>query len=315
MKKHKVLITLMMTAFVMSTSVVLADESSLELEKIPSPDKIKEYESIKKEGDSLWGIKKEIAKKMREMENEMKKKLEETNREANKKSEEMSFELEKISSPDKIKEYENIKKEGGSLWGVKKEVAKKMKEMENEMNKKMQETNREVGKKIAETSAEFEKIMSPDKIKEYSNIKKEGNSLWGVKKDKKNKPLVKQTVITAEAVACVSSAIDAKDLAITERITVATSELKTAITARSTCQKEAIKSTEKQEESLKKCAETFQETNKLIIENSKKVRETAWSEYKKSLSSCIPKTMTTVDGVTETVVISDGGERIEEVVQ
>jgi hypothetical protein len=253
MKKHKVLITLMMTAFVMSTSVVLADESTVELEKIPSPDKIREYENIKKEGNSLWGIKKEAAKKMREMENEMKKKL--------------------------------------------------------------QETNKEINKKLNEISSELEKIPSPDKIKEYSNIKKEGNSLWGVKKVKTNKPLVRQTVITAEAVACVSSAIDAKDLAITERIALASSELKTAITARSTCQKEAIKSTDKQEESLKKCVETFQETNKLIIENSKKVRETAWSEYKKSLSTCIPKTMTTVDGLTETVVISDGGERIEEVVQ
>ncbi|MFA5163209.1 MAG: hypothetical protein WC441_01635 [Patescibacteria group bacterium] len=76
------------------TVVTSVNRPSEDLEKIPAPQFINLYRSIRKVGSALWGVKKES-------------KTEDTK-------------LEKIATPNQISQYSNIQRKGNALWGIKK---------------------------------------------------------------------------------------------------------------------------------------------------------------------------------------------------
>jgi len=90
------------------------------LEKILTPDQIKNFEKIMKQGNALYGVRKGTSSvgtttantelKKNELKNDLKK-------------EEKKF--EKIAAPQLINLYEQIKKVGTALWGIKKEDPKR----------------------------------------------------------------------------------------------------------------------------------------------------------------------------------------------
>lgn len=77
------------------------------LEKIPAPQFINLYRSIRKIGTALWGIKKE-------------NKTEDSNLSSAKVGLDKGLKMEKIPAPQQIGQYSNIQRKGNALWGIKK---------------------------------------------------------------------------------------------------------------------------------------------------------------------------------------------------
>lgn len=177
-------------------------------------------------------------------------------------------EMEKILSPDMIRYYKNIKKEGASLYGIKKD--------------KMVEKKGAITEKKAEKK--LEKISHPNFIKLYEEIKKIGSALWGVKKDNKEKA---KHIVTAEESGCVISAIEAKDAALIANNTGFTEKLNIAITTRTACQKTALGSTENQADNIEVCLKSFKESTKKAKEETNKTHKEIWKTYQESLKACV----------------------------
>lgn len=195
--------------------------------------------------------------------------------------------LEKISSPSLMNLYREIRKVGNDLFGIKKASSTIANITKND------------DKKIAEIKkAGLEKITSLEQVKFFDKITKIGNDLFGIKK----KGAMVLPAMNADLIACVSSAIDAKDTSISVSFTNASSEITTAIEARGVCQKAALTLTSGREDALKVCNKTFQEATKAANEKAKKAQQEAWSTYKTSLKAC-----STTASTTE-INIEDGGE-------
>ena len=241
--------------------------------------------------------------------------------------------LEKISSPEYIKYFREIKKVDGSLYGIRKQ---------DEKIEKNIETNK--------ASSSLEKIPSPALVNMYNQIKKIGNDLFGIRKassspsdtskdDNKKNELERKVVelkksglekinslehlnlfekvtkvgnelfglkkkdamilpkMTPELIACTAAAIDAKDTSINISLTNSVTEITAAIDARGICQKSALSLTSGHEESIKNCNKTFQTNTKTAYEKARNAQKAAWETYRNSLKSCSSE-----------VNIEDGGE-------
>ncbi|MGE5425843.1 MAG: hypothetical protein ACM3PZ_02110 [Bacillota bacterium] len=197
--------------------------------------------------------------------------------------------LERIPSPEAIKDYRVIKKEGNALWGIRNEV------------KISSSTLEAVAIKVSDGSA-FEKIISPEFIRLYNKVTKIGASLWGVRKETPEKT----TIISPELSACASSAIDKKDAAVKGIVASSTTALSAAIDARNACQKKAIIATSTQAISLRACIETFQATGKEIAILAKTAQQATWNAYQADLQACRPASATGTK-----LMIEDGGLSFE----
>lgn len=97
---------------------VMVEFGGQELEKIPSPDQIRNFKVMKNINGSLYGIRlknitnQEIKTQAQAQVNSSVK--------LEKRATSSNLSLEKISSPQFIKDYEKIQKIGNALWGVKK---------------------------------------------------------------------------------------------------------------------------------------------------------------------------------------------------
>lgn len=203
--------------------------------------------------------------------------------------------LEKIPSPDKINLYNQIKKIGTDLFGIRK-ASSTIANIQKNDTKKATST---ITARIEELKkAGLEKISSLDQIKSFEKITKVGNDLFGIKKKEAN---VLPTM-TAELITCASAAIDTKDTSISAAFTTANSEITSAISTRGTCQKAALALTSEREEAIKKCNKAFQETTKTANDKIKKSQKEAWETYKNSLKACSKTTNSTL------INIEDGGE-------
>jgi len=208
-----------------------------------------------------------------------------------------SDKLEKIAAPDYISLYEQIKKIGNALWGVKKEEASSTTEV------------------ASSTDNKLEKIATPAQIALYEDIKKIGTALWGIRK-KVEGLTVKSIVVAAENSACVITAIDTKDKALQEKVNAAAASLNVAIATRSTCQQTAVQSTESQRANLEACVKAFKEANKTVNETARKAQSGIWKTYKTSLKACRPltATSTSVSASDKTeaseIMIEDGSENL-----
>ncbi len=206
--------------------------------------------------------------------------------------------LEKILSPEQMNMYREIRKVGNDLFGIRKASSTIANITKND-EKKAEAAKNALEKKLAEIKkAGLEKIISLDQVKLFDKITKVGNDLFGVKK----KGALVLPAMNEELIGCVSSAIDAKDASINITFTDSATEITTAIDARGTCQKEALKLNSGREEAVKACARTFQEATKTANEKAKRGQQEAWNTYKVSLKACSSAASTTE------IVIEDGGE-------
>jgi len=223
--------------------------------------------------------------------------------EDDKNEKELSGQVEKISSPDQIRYFKMIKKEDGSLFGVR--IDKPVKGTSTR-EKMATSTDKMIA---SSTSNRLEKIAAPALINLYEKIQKIGSSLWGIrKKNNDDRATSTYRIIGSEISACVSAAIEKKDSALKEKIDLANTELKVAIDARTTCQKTAIASTEKQSDNIKACVKTFQSSHETIVKKAKEAQKSAWSTYQADLKLCLASSTSTAP-----IIVEDGGSNMSEI--
>lgn len=210
--------------------------------------------------------------------------------------------LEKILSPDQIKNFQVMRRVGNALFGIRKATDTPM---------------------LASTTAatvrqnnQLEKIAAPAFIDLYEKIQKIGSALWGIRKegttsdDNSEKPgnngqMVNNIVIKPEIAACVATAIDVKDKALMVRVTSAAEELNTALATRSACQQAAVAATTTPREAANACVKAFGEAQKNMKEVSKTIQTETWNTYKDSLKACLASV-----GDTSPVPVIEDGENL-----
>jgi len=200
-----------------------------------------------------------------------------------------SSSLEKISTPSLINLYNQIKKIGKDLFGVKKTSSGTATSTPNTIENKINELKK----------SGLEKINSIDQVKLFDKVTKVGGDLFGLRKKGTNSVL---PTMSADTITCVSSAIDAKDSSLNIALTNTAAEITAAIDARGICQKTALALSTGREDALKVCNQTFKAATKKSNDTTKDTQNTIWSTYKASLKTC-----STTASTTE-IIIEDGGE-------
>jgi len=204
--------------------------------------------------------------------------------------------LEKIPTPAEIKNFEQIKKKGTVLWGIRK------KEMKQEEKKKSFEEKK---------SEALEKIPAPGEIKNFKNIKKVGTVLWGIRKETKKMDMKKEQKreemkkIDVSMVPCVTDAINAKDASLKTAFSAYSEKMNLLLDARNACQIAAL-TNENQIAASKACADTYQKEVKANNETIKTVRSEAWKTYTAKLGECV-KTQTASSSPSTVLNLEDGG--------
>jgi hypothetical protein len=256
--------------------------------------------------------------------------------------------LEKIPSPDQLKYFRVMKREKGTLYGVRLQAnqVNSTKPMLSEDGVKLEKISspdqlkcfrvmkREKGTlygvrlqvnnsncvadmaddtAVSNKLGNLEKIATPQLISLYEKIQKIGTALWGVKKsgvseDADNNVVKKQRLITGGMIECVSKAIDTKDNAMIALTKNSAEKVTVNISARGACQKTAIASTNNQAENLKECIISFQKTHKDIVTNARKEQKDIWTNYKVEMKACAVDSIV-VDDNTE-LMIDDGGTNV-----
>ena len=233
-------------------------------------------------------------------------------------------ELERIPSPDQIKNFRVMQKIGSALYGIRLETNagqnasdragnaaanQKAPAPAASANQALTRTN------VAET---LEKIAAPHLIPLYERIRQVGSALWGVKKGtdsasstangQEAKPQARPAVVSGETAACVSDAINDKDLELSEEVLSAATELREAILTRSTCQKAAVSLATNQRAELDICLKAFQTRHREINASHKEKHKAIWNTYRESLKACQARATNLEEG-TE-IIIDDGAESI-----
>lgn len=217
--------------------------------------------------------------------------------------------LEKILSPDQIKYYENVRKIDSSLWGKKRESNLAMDNQGSKLRCGGIDGTRCGEVNSTSEQAKLEKILTPDQIKYYHNIRKIDSSLWGIKKENAEKVEVKTIKterkpaikIDPEIANCVKTAIDKKDTGLKTALSAHNLAIITAIDVRTACQKAALAETsaESQQTTNKLCASTYQSTirdNQLTLSRAK---EANWKTFTTDLKACkTNSTSTNADPIT-----------------
>lgn len=197
--------------------------------------------------------------------------------------------------------------------------------------------NSELATSTSPSGKTLEKILSPKLISLYKEIKKIGNTLWGVKKENKDETKVLEKIsaphlmpwfeniqrrgnalwgfrihpffliATASSSPCVIAAIEAKDKAIIENSVSQNNEFVAAVNARTACQKTALSTTEKQRENLAKCASAFNNEWKASQQKYFNAQKSIWKTYKESLMVCTKLHFANI-ATTTSFMIEDGGD-------
>lgn len=215
--------------------------------------------------------------------------------------------LQRIPSPDQIKNFQNIKKVGNALMGKPKDQRGSnpgKPKGEKPANASSTKPRGEKPPKGVGTST-LEKISHPNEIKNFEKVQKIGSTLYGVRKGGAQKPPV---YVTPEALACVKAAIDKKDLAEKSVVTSRGEKVFAAIDARNTCQKAALdKTTAKEQGAANKiCAESFKSSMEEINTSMEATKTSNWTTYNADLKSCSALQTTTTTSA-NTIAIEDGG--------
>jgi hypothetical protein len=239
--------------------------------------------------------------------------------------------LTKISHPNLLKFFREIRQIGNDLFGV------PIANLENK-NSGIQQSGQTAagssesvsgaGQTAGETvkptlSQRLEKILTPDLIKFYNVVKKEGNSLFGTLKSgvklpngsQEGKPAKTRPVIGADVSACVIAAIKTKDEAVIAGMTAHNASFGTAVSARGACQEAALATTEGQQEGLEKCVKDFRAALAQAKETLAKSQKDVWAAYGTALKACKPAATSSVNANTnapvqdEPIMVEDGGNQ------
>ena len=198
-------------------------------------------------------------------------------------------ELEKIVSPDQIKDFQVMKRVGNTLYGIRKGTT----------------TISIVATSTQNAANRLEKIAAPALINLYEKIQKIGTALWGIRKKATSTPPV--LTVEPEIASCVAKAIDTKDKALMVRVTAAATELNSAISTRSACQQAAVVASSSPREAVNACVKAFQASQKTIRDTSKTLQKEVWDTYKESLKAC----RTAASSTAPVPMIEDGGNLFE----
>ncbi len=309
-----------------------------ELERIESPEQLKEFRVMRRIGHTLYGIRLHINREI----NREGHALGENNSGSalsSKTTNNYSQELEKIDSPEQLKEFKVMKRIGHTLYGIRLSVLRQLKQ---QMRNNSQPNSNSAGQISATSSNKLEKIAAPGLIHLYERIRRIGHSLWGMRKGIESKNMNRRSgeeennssrvknesnqehanfiPVTANMAACVASAISIKDQAVIARVSSAASSLETAITSRGVCQLAAIQSTSNQQAALASCVKDFQTTRAQINKIAQQAQKEAWTTFRGSLQTCRQKVSTSATTSISTpssatpstgqFIIGDGGTNI-----
>lgn len=197
--------------------------------------------------------------------------------------------LEKILSPDQIKNFQVMKRVGNTLYGIRKGTT----------------TISVVATSTPGANNKLEKIAAPALINLYEKIQKIGTALWGIRKKATSTPPA--LIVEPEIASCVAKAIDVKDKALMTRVTAAAVELNSALSVRSACQQDAVIASSSPREAVNACVKTFQASQKTIRDTSKTLQKEVWDTYKESLKAC----RTAATSTSPVPMIEDGGNLFE----
>jgi hypothetical protein len=213
--------------------------------------------------------------------------------------------LEKILSPEQIKNFKNVQKIGTALFGVK---IKALEKVASSTSPIAPSTN-----SIASTTNKIlEKIAGPWETNLFEKIQKVGNALFGIRKAVKAN--VGGVQITSDIATCLKTAIDTKDTAINSALTAQSSALLQAVTDRGVCQKAALDLTTNDLiiNAFKPCKDAFNTTINTGRDTLKKSRDDAWKTYQQAVKACYPvsTTATSTDVINGNVLLDDGGNNL-----
>ncbi len=226
--------------------------------------------------------------------------------------------FEKILTPEQIKYYQNIRKIDTSLWGIRKEANSAMDNQGRAIRcgadgTRCMETTKDESTSTTSEQARLEKILTPEQIKYYQNIRKIESSLWGIKKESNEKVEVKTTKterkpavkVDAAIADCVKSVIDKKDTGLKAAFNAQNSAIITAIDARTSCQKAALDQTsaESQQAANKLCITTYQTSTKATLLTLSRAKEANWKTFSTDLKACRTNSTTSSS---DPITIEDG---------
>jgi hypothetical protein len=204
---------------------------------------------------------------------------------------------EKISNPGEIKLFEQIKKIGNDLFGIKKQI---------KGNVATTTITVATTTSASTTKTILEKISNPGEIKLFEKIQKIGSALWGFRKIAANTANT-PTLVKPEAIQCVKDAINKKDAAIKTALSSQVQAVLTAIDSRTACQSAALDQTtgQAQADANKVCVATYTKSikdNNTTLNNSKNDN---WKIYKSDLKIC-SGIVSTSSSSTGDIMINDG---------
>lgn len=215
-------------------------------------------------------------------------------------------ELEKIPSPDQIKYFRVMKKEGGALFGIRLQKA-------NPATVSANTTATAVRPEVVSTSDDgtLEKISGPWDLPLFQKIRQIGSALWGYRKDMGRHlgwTNTNSVVVSVELRTCLKAAISTQDTALKATIETARSRQLTAIENRETCQLTALENNEGVVivKSFSECAATFQQAVKQDQEKTQNDRKSLQKTYTESLRTCYKSSTTLTNPVsTGNVLLED----------
>jgi|GEM_PF-5131984 len=132
-------------------------------------------------------------------------------------------EEQRIPSPESMKNFKQIRRVGNALYGVPKNS--------NNEDRPGMKPNKEEKTEMKNVSGAEEKILSLDDVQYFTKIRKVGNALYGVRITAK---AGSSTTLTAEAKACLKTALTKKDSAIITAFDTYTASAKLAMQTRMT---------------------------------------------------------------------------------
>ncbi|MFA5131120.1 MAG: hypothetical protein WC467_01720 [Patescibacteria group bacterium] len=229
----------------------------------------------------------------------------------------LAQELERIPSPDQIKNFRVIKKEGGALFGVR--IMNRATSTAIQLKQAA-----DVAKANASgTASNYEKIPNPAQISLFEKIKQIGTALWGIRKNMAPKSNTNQAFVQPVAAQCVKDAINKKDSSLKASVNTYTQSILSAVDVRTSCQLAAIDlaTREAQATANKGCVEAYQTSMKANNESMQKAKNEGWQIYKSDLQACSAlqkttnATSTLMSGELNLDITIDDGENTVENIQ
>ncbi len=222
----------------------------------------------------------------------------------------LAQELEKIPSPEQIKNFRMVKKEGNALFGI------RIMNQASSTTLRIEHASTTGAIKASSSAPSLEKIANPGQVNLFEKIKKIGTALWGIRKNDQTKPALKPApYIQPVAAQCVKDAINKKDSSLKISVTTYTQSILSALDARTACQLAAIDLTtrEAQMQANKSCVNTYQKSMNTNNETMQKAKNEGWQVYKTELQACsaLQKALiatTTLNADTNLDIIIDDGE-------